>query len=72
MRQGQVHQLSDDHSLVNELVRRGKLKLEEIDSSPYRDYKNAVTRAVGVYESVEVDTENEMASGYDVRMILVS
>lgn len=56
MRQGQVHQLSDDHSLVNELVRRGKLKLDEIESSPYRDYKNAVTRAVGVYESVEVDT----------------
>ena len=56
MRQGQVHQLSDDHSLVNELVRRGKLNPEEIDSSPYRDYKNAVTRAVGVYESVEVDT----------------
>jgi serine/threonine protein phosphatase PrpC len=56
MRQGQVHQLSEDHSLVNELVRRGKLKLEEIDGSPYREYKNAVTRAVGVYESVEVDT----------------
>jgi serine/threonine protein phosphatase PrpC len=56
VRQGQVHQLSEDHSLVNELVRRGKLKLEEIDSSPYKDYKNAVTRAVGVYESVEVDT----------------
>jgi PPM family protein phosphatase len=55
-RQGQVHQLSEDHSLVNELVRRGKLKLEDIDSSPYKDYKNAVTRAVGVYESVEVDT----------------
>ncbi|MCA9665970.1 MAG: Stp1/IreP family PP2C-type Ser/Thr phosphatase [Myxococcales bacterium] len=56
LRQGQTHQLSEDHSLVNELVRRGKLKLEEIDSSPYKDYKNAVTRAVGVYESVEVDT----------------
>jgi hypothetical protein len=56
MRQEQVHQLSDDHSLINELVRRGKLKLEEMDSSPYRDYQNAVTRAVGVYESVEVDT----------------
>lgn len=56
MRQRQVHQLSEDHSLINELVRRGKLKLEEIDSSPYKDYKNAVTRAVGVYESVEVDT----------------
>jgi PPM family protein phosphatase len=56
IRQGQVHQLSEDHSLVNELVRRGKLKLEEIETSPYKDYKNAVTRAVGVYESVEVDT----------------
>ncbi len=56
MRQGKIHQMSDDHSLINELVKRGKLKLEEIDKSPYRDYKNAVTRAVGVYESVEVDT----------------
>ncbi len=56
MRQEQVHQLSEDHSLVNELVRRGKLKAEDIDSSPYKDYKNAMTRAVGVYESVEVDT----------------
>jgi serine/threonine protein phosphatase PrpC/CRP-like cAMP-binding protein len=56
MRQGQVHQLSEDHSLINELLRRGKIKLEEIDNSPYKDYKNAVTRAVGVYESVEVDT----------------
>ena len=55
-RQGKIHQMSDDHSLINELVKRGKLKIEEIDSSPYREYKNAVTRAVGVYESVEVDT----------------
>jgi len=56
LRQGQVHQLTEDHSLINELVRRGKLKIEEIDSSPYAKYKNAVTRAVGAYESVEVDT----------------
>ena len=56
IRQKQVHQLSEDHSLINELIRRGKLKPEEIDTGPYKDYKNAVTRAVGVYESVEVDT----------------
>ena len=56
LRGGQVHQLTEDHSLINELVRRGKLKREEIDSSPYAKYKNAVTRAVGAYESVEVDT----------------
>jgi hypothetical protein len=41
---------------MNELVRRGKIKKEDIDNSPYKQYKNAVTRAVGVYESVEVDT----------------
>ena len=56
MRQGQVHQLSDDHSLINELVKVGKLKIEELENSPYKDFKNAVTRAVGVYESVAVDT----------------
>jgi PPM family protein phosphatase len=56
LRGGQVHQLTEDHSLINELVRRGKLKRDEIDSSPYAKYKNAVTRAVGAYESVEVDT----------------
>jgi serine/threonine protein phosphatase PrpC len=56
LREGQVHQLTEDHSLINELVRRGKIKREEIDSSPYKQYKNAMTRAVGVYESVEVDT----------------
>lgn len=56
MRQQQVHQLSEDHSLVNELARRGKLEPQDIDQSPYKNFKNAVTRAVGVYESVEVDT----------------
>lgn len=55
-RQGQCHQLTEDHSLMNELVRRGKIKEEEFDDSPYKKFKNAVTRAVGVYASVEVDT----------------
>jgi serine/threonine protein phosphatase PrpC len=55
-RQNQVHILTEDHSLMNELVRRGKLNREQIESSPYKQYKNAVTRAVGVNGSVEVDT----------------
>jgi serine/threonine protein phosphatase PrpC len=55
-RQSQCHQLTEDHSLMNELVRRGKLKRDQIDNSPYKQFKNAVTRAVGVYASVEVDT----------------
>jgi len=55
-RQSQCHVLTEDHSLMNELVRRGKLNREQIETSPYKQYKNAVTRAVGVYGSVEVDT----------------
>jgi PPM family protein phosphatase len=53
LRGGRVVQLTEDHSLVNELIKRGKLNETQAESSPY---KNAVTRAVGVYESVEVDT----------------
>lgn len=56
LRDKQVHQLTEDHSLINELVRRGRIKREEIDGSPYAKFKNAVTRAVGAYETVEVDT----------------
>ncbi len=55
-RQSQSHLLTEDHSLLNELVRRGKLKRDQIENSPYKQFKNAVTRAVGVYASVEVDT----------------
>src|SRR3569623_3274281 len=55
-RQNQVHVLTEAHSLLNEHVRRGKLNREQIETSPYKQYKNAVTRAVGVSGSVEVDT----------------
>jgi PPM family protein phosphatase len=48
-----VHALTEDHSLINELLKRGRLKPEQIAQL---NMKNAVTRAVGVYESVEVDT----------------
>jgi PPM family protein phosphatase len=56
LRQGQVHQITEDHSLLNELVKRGKVKRDEIDRSPYAKYKNAVTRALGAQETVEADT----------------
>jgi serine/threonine protein phosphatase PrpC len=56
VRQGQVIQLTEDHSLINELIRRGKVTKDTLGRSPYSAYKNAVTRAVGVYETVQVDT----------------
>jgi serine/threonine protein phosphatase PrpC len=56
VRGGQVVQLTEDHSLINELIRRGRITKENLDDSPYKAYKNAVTRAVGVYETVQGDT----------------
>ncbi len=56
VRRGQVVQLTEDHSLINELIRRGKITKGGIENSPYKAYKNAVTRAVGVYETVQGDT----------------
>ena len=56
LRAGQVVQLTEDHSLLNELIRRGKITKEGFEDSPYKAYKNAVTRAVGVYETVQGDT----------------
>lgn len=52
MRQQHVHQLTEDHSLYNEMVRLGKIRPGEPVNLPN---KNAVTRAVGVREVVEVD-----------------
>ncbi|MDB4941625.1 MAG: serine/threonine phosphatase PrpC [Labilithrix sp.] len=52
-RGGIVQQVTEDHTVYNELVKRGKLTREQIDAV---GHKNAITRAVGVYERVDVDT----------------
>ncbi len=52
-RAGQVHQITEDHSLINELVRHGR---GQTRGDTLARYKNAITRAVGIYESVDVDT----------------
>lgn len=61
IRQSEVFQLTEDHSLIRELIKNKKLTPEEAESSPYR---NALTRAVGVYADVEVDLlDFEVADG---------
>lgn len=52
-REGRVQQVTEDHTVFNELIKRGKLSREQIEKVAH---KNAITRAVGVYERVEVDT----------------
>ena len=53
LRSGKVQQITEDHTVYNELIKRGKLTRDQIEKVAQ---KNAITRAVGVYERVEVDT----------------
>ena len=53
VRGGELEQLTDDHSLVGELVRSGRLSPEEAESHPQR---SVITRALGTEPDVDVDT----------------
>ncbi len=53
IRGGKLEQLTDDHSLVAELVRTGRLTPEEADIHPQR---SVITRALGTDPDVDVDT----------------
>jgi len=52
MRDGAVTQVTDDHSLVEQLVREGRLSPEEAHHHPQRAI---ITRALGIDAQVEVD-----------------
>jgi PPM family protein phosphatase len=53
IRDGSLEQLTDDHSLVAELVRSGKLSPQEAESHPQR---SVITRVLGTDRDVDVDT----------------
>jgi len=53
VRNGQVQQLTEDHTLIAWQLREGLITQEEARSSPHR---NVITRAVGNRDYVEVDT----------------
>lgn len=52
VREGHIKQLTEDHSMVNELVRAGQMSFEEAKRSRYR---NVITRALGLYPTVQAD-----------------
>jgi PPM family protein phosphatase len=53
LREGGLEQLTEDHSLVAELVRSGRLSPEEAEMHPQR---SVITRALGTEADVDVDT----------------
>jgi PPM family protein phosphatase len=66
LRDGSLQRLSDDHSLVGELVRKGELSELEAEHHPQR---SVITRALGTDEKVEVDTFTVKAKDADVVLL---
>lgn len=65
-RDGELLRLTDDHSLVDELLRQGKLTPEEAVEHPQR---SVITRALGPEGVVEVDTRSYSARDGDVYLL---
>jgi PPM family protein phosphatase len=51
-RRGELHPATSDHSLINELIKTGRLSDEEIANFAH---KNIITRALGMGDVVEID-----------------
>jgi protein phosphatase len=66
LRDGQLLRLTDDHSLVDELMRQGRLTPEEAVEHPQR---SVITRALGPEDVVEVDTRSFRARAHDVYLL---
>jgi protein phosphatase len=66
VRGGELEQLTEDHSLVGELVRSGKLSAEEAEAHPQR---SVITRAVGTEPEVDVDTFTVEAEPGDLYLL---
>jgi serine/threonine protein phosphatase PrpC len=65
-RDGQLTRLTQDHSLVDELVRQGKLTEEQAAEHPQR---SIITRALGPEPDVEVDTFTYPVQAGDVLLL---
>jgi protein phosphatase len=66
LRDDRLEQLTDDHSLVAELVRRGELSPQAAEVHPQR---SVITRALGTDPDVDVDTFSVDAQPGDVYLI---
>jgi serine/threonine protein phosphatase PrpC len=66
IRDGRMEQLTEDHSLVNELLKSGKLSREEAEEHPQR---SVITRALGTDPDVDVDTFSVPAQTGDIFLL---
>ncbi|HEY8211625.1 MAG TPA: Stp1/IreP family PP2C-type Ser/Thr phosphatase [Myxococcaceae bacterium] len=65
-RAGQLRQVTEDHSLLNDYLKAKKLSPEEIDAFPH---KNVIVRALGMKDSVQVDVSRLEPQENDVFLL---
>ncbi len=61
-----IEQATEDHSLLNDYIKMKKLTPEEIENFPH---KNVIVRALGMKESVKVDSFFETPRPRDVYLL---
>jgi protein phosphatase len=66
LRHGEIQQLTNDHSLVMEQVRRGLMTLQEAEKS---EIQNIILRALGSEEVVEPDLDDMVALPDDILLL---
>jgi serine/threonine protein phosphatase PrpC len=66
LRGGEFERLTEDHSLVEEMRRRGQLTAEEADEHPQR---SVITRALGPEAAVQVDTHSWRGEAGDIYLL---
>jgi protein phosphatase len=65
-RGGELTQLTEDHSLINDYIRMKRVTPEEAENWPH---KNVIVRALGMKESVQVDILTETPRVNDTYML---
>jgi len=66
VRDGKIEQLTEDHSLLNDYIKMKRLTPEEIANFPH---KNVIVRALGMKDTVKVDTRYEQPRANDLYLL---
>jgi serine/threonine protein phosphatase PrpC len=66
LRDGRLEQLTEDHSLLNDYIKMKRLTADEIANFPH---KNVIVRALGMKDTVKVDTRLEQPRAGDVYLL---
>jgi len=66
IREGKIEQLTEDHSLLNDYIKMKRLTPEEIANFPH---KNVIVRALGMKDTVKVDTVYEQPRAGDTYLL---